>query len=505
MSKLYFFIFYPMLKKFFIPVISFVFIGAIYTLVNIQEQVSSAAIISSRSIIAESPMAALAQAAESSAKNKTEITVYNANLALIKELRAITLQKGENSVKYSDVPKTIDATSVIFTDRTDSKTTILEQEYQYDLVSREKMLEKYLNQKLTVGSTEGNESKSYTGKLLSTTEGVLLETAEGIVSLSNIDKIIFPKLEEGLLIKPTLIWKLLVGIDGKHDIATSYLAGGLSWQADYIAEVSADDDKINLNGWTTIENRSGASFPNSALKLVAGDVNIVQSQPVMMYKTTAAEDVQSGVGGGGGFTESGLFEYHLYTLGRKTDLLDNATKQISLLNEKNIPVEKVYSYDEQKDAKIRTLLKFQNKKEFGLGLPLPAGKIRVYKNDNEGASQFLGEDRIEHTPKDEEIKIFVGKAFDITVEKNRSDARRTGDSHKFGSNCEESDIEVKLKNHKKDDVTIIATERPWGSAGVEILKSSIKPEKISANEYEFSVPVKKDGETKLTYTIKNCF
>lgn len=446
-----------------------------------------------------------ANASESSKKEGTEVTVYNQNLALVKENRIIDLKKGYNEVKYIDIPSSINAKSVLFTDINNPETQVVEQSYEYDLVSTQKMLEKYIDKEITINSEEGQISKTYTGKLLSYKDGVLLETADGVIKVNNIEKIAFQKLEEGLLTKPTLVWTIWTDQEGSHETKTSYLTAGLTWQADYVAEVNADDTSLNLDGWTTITNNAGTSFPQASLKLVAGDVNTVsnQSRSNMYLKEMVMEDM-AGAPSSGGFSEESLFEYHMYTLGRKTDLKSSSSKQIALMKASNIPVEKEFIYDDQKGNKVRTILKFLNEEEKGLGIPLPKGTLRVYKADQGGQLQFIGEDSIDHTPKDEEINIFLGNAFDLVAEKKTADSKRGGNVLDFGKRCETESIEVTLKNHKETDVNITVVENVYGT-DTQILAASISAEKEDEYTYKFNVPVKADGETVLTYDVKSCW
>ncbi len=447
----------------------------------------------------------VANASETDKKESTEVTVYNKNLALVKEDRVIQLEKGYNEVKYIDIPSQINAKSVLFTDVYDPDTQVVEQSYEYDLVSTQKMLEKYIDKEITIDAKEGEASKSYTGKLLSHRDGVLLETSEGVIQLKNIEKISFKKLEEGLLTKPTLVWTVWTDRAGEHQTKTSYLTGGMTWQADYVAEVNADDNKINLEGWTTVSNRSGTSFPQAQLKLVAGDVNTVSPPPQMMRGDFALESaVMDLKEEGAGFSEESLFEYHMYTLGRKTDLKSNSSKQISLLKANKIPVEKEFIFDDRKGRKVRTVLNFKNAEDQGLGIPLPKGTLRVYKADAGGQLQFIGEDSIDHTPKNEDLSVFLGNAFDLVAEKKTTNTKRDGKVLDYGKRCEEQTKEVLLKNRKTEDVSITVVEHTYGT-DIDILKPSLPFAKEDEYTYEFKVSVPQDGETKLTYIVKRCW
>jgi len=446
----------------------------------------------------------MANASQTDQKESTEVTVYNKNLALVKESRKIELKQGYNEVRYIDIPSQINAKSVLFMDLTDPEAQVVEQSYEYDLVSTSKMLEKYIDRQITVNSEEGDQSKVYTGKLLSYSDGILIETNDGIVKLNGIEKIAFEKLEEGLLTKPTLVWTIWSNQEGEHQTKTTYLTGGMTWQADYVAEVNVDDTRINLEGWTTIANNSGTSFSQAQLKLMAGDVNTVSSSSRVNKLAYIEEEISYDDVADGGFSEENLFEYHMYTLGRKTDLKGNSNKQISLLAVNNVPVEKEYVFDDSKDSKVRTILKFKNAEEQGLGIPLPKGILRVYKSDEAGQLQFIGEDSIDHTPKNEDLSVFLGNAFDLIAEKKTTNTKRDGKVLDYGKRCEEQTKEVLLKNRKTEDVSITVVEHTYGT-DIDILKPSLPFEKEDEYTYEFKVSVPQDGETKLTYIVKRCW
>lgn len=454
---------------------------------------------------AEDFVALLAEDTEGLAPNETQVTVYNQDLALVKESRELDLTDGYNQVKYQDVPSKINPASVIFKDLTNPETEVLEQTYEFDLVSQAKLLEKYLDEEITVFSNIENGIKEYTGKLLSYKDGVMLDTGSGIVSIKDIQSLEFSRLPEGLITKPTLVWSLFAEKSGLRNVLTTYLTGGMTWKADYVAKVNQEDNAVDLKGWTTINNTSGTSYPNATLKLVAGDVNVVTPpEPQKMYY----EDMEApamAVRGGGGFAEEEFFEYHLYTLGRKTNLKDNQQKQISLLNSKGVSVNKQLVYQSSKAwDKVRVMLETENSEEKGLGMPLPKGVIRVYKEDSEGHLQFIGEDQIDHTPKDEEIEIFLGNAFDVTVEKTTQESQRTGGLLEFGGRCQLQDIEIEFSNHKEEDVDIKVIEE-WYAPDISIVDSNYEPEKEDEYTYVFMVPVKADSENTLKYTIRQCW
>ncbi|MBA4336673.1 DUF4139 domain-containing protein [bacterium] len=453
----------------------------------------------------ENFIALMAADTESGLVNESYVTVYNQNLALVKEGRELDLAQGYNQVKYQDVPSQINPSSVIFSDTKYEDTEVIEQTYEFDLVSQQKLLEKYIDEEIKVFSNVEDGVKEYRGKLLSYLDGIMLETGGGIVSIKDIQSIEFSKLPEGLITKPTLVWSVFASQAGKRNVLTTYLTGGLTWQADYIAYVNADDTLVDLKGWTTINNTSGASYPNATLKLVAGDVNIIQPVVQKSYYEDYAMPAMVAESTAGGYSEESFFEYHLYTLGRKTNLKDNEQKQISLLNAKDISVKKEFVYDSNKAwDKIRVMLGTKNSEDKGLGIPLPKGVVRVYKQDSEGHLQFIGEDQIDHTPKDEEIEVFLGNAFDISVEKTTQESSRSGGLLNIGGRCEYQDIEINIRNHKQEAIEVKVMENYWGPS-VEILDSNYKFEKEDEYTYTFRVPVEADGENTLKYTVKQCW
>jgi len=487
-----------------IAIFAFVFAKPQLVTRNLDDVIKHDKILSSEK--PEDFVALMAADTESGLVNESYVTVYNQNLALIKEGRELDLAQGYNQVKYQDVPSQINPSSVIFKDTQYDDTEVLEQTYEFDLVSQQKLLEKYLDEEIKVFSNIEGGIKEYKGKLLSYLDGIMLDVGGSIVSIKDVQSIEFSKLPEGLITKPTLVWSIFASQAGKRNVLTTYLTGGLTWKADYIAYVNNDDTLVDLKGWTTINNTSGANYPNATLKLVAGDVNVVQQNyPKARYEEDYAMPMIAEAPGMGGFNEESFFEYHLYTLGRKTNLKDNEQKQISLLNAKNVSVKKEFVYDSDKSwDKIRVMLETKNSEDKGLGIPLPKGIIRVYKQDSEGHLQFIGEDQIDHTPKDEDLEIFLGNAFDISVEKTIQESSRSGSLLNIGGSCDYQDIEVEIRNHKDEDIEVKVIENYWGPS-VDISNSNYEVEKEDEYTYIFRVPVKADGDNTLKYTVKQCW
>jgi hypothetical protein len=421
----------------------------------------------------------------------TEVTVYNDNLALVKEKRELGLNSGINRVEYTDVAALIDPTSVMFEDTKNKDTAVLEQNYEYDLVSGQKLLEKFLDKDVTVTEKEGS---TYTGTLLSYDGGVVLRLSDGkVVTISEVSKVEFPD-SANLLTKPTLVWQVYSSAAGKRDVLTSYLTGGMSWKADYIVKASEDDKKADIQGWVSVNNAAGTTYEDARLKLVAGEVHrVVAPTPKYGDETvTAAEAGYSGTKDS--FVEESLFEYHLYTLERPATLKNNQVKQLSLLSADSVPVEKELVFDVSKSSDVQVALSLNNSKEKGLGMPLPAGTLRVYKADSQGQLQFLGEDKIDHTPKDEEVKVVIGNAFDVTGTRTQTNY------NKISSNVWRESYETEIKNHKSESQKVKIVEHFYGDW--KITANSDPYEKKDAFTAEWEVTVPADGSKNVSYTVE---
>jgi hypothetical protein len=454
--------------------------------------------------IAFSLIAALCWTVAGIADEDVSLTIYNGNFGLVKQTRAVEFQKGAGEVKFDDVAARIDATSVHIKPGA-SDISILEQNYQYDLVSTQKIMQKYLGQEITIVTKDGDlhrgELLSFDGKF------AILRSSSGEITITNAEEIVdyrFGSLPEGLILKPTLVWLTESGKKQKTDCEVSYLTDGLNWHAEYVAVVDEDDKNLDLSGWVSIDNQSGATYKDASLKLVAGEVHRVQERG--RIPRLGADRYPVSESKGAQFTEESFFEYHLYSLTRRATVADNETKQLSLFPEtrtaatKVLTVETGYGYygwqGRDAEPKVRVNLEFTNSKEHGLGMPLPKGKLRVYKADSEGALQFVGEDLIDHTPKDEKVRVFLGEAFDIKAERKKTDVVDLGDYHKRET------YEIKLRNHKDEDVVVVAIEPMPGWWEWHITRSNMEYKKISAYKVEFPVSVKANGESTLTYTIE---
>ncbi|MEB2308893.1 MAG: DUF4139 domain-containing protein [Candidatus Brocadiaceae bacterium] len=432
--------------------------------------------------------------ADSTAQEKqVSITIYQNNFGLVRDVREMELKAGIQEIRFADVASQIDPTSVHFKSLTASdQVTILEQNYEYDLVSAEKILQKYIDQAVQLFTKEG---KIFEGKLLSVGGNVVLEKKDGgiqAIAMANIQNIDFPKLPAGLITRPTLVWYLSSEKSGKHHMETSYVTEGIGWHAEYVALVNHEDTKLDLSAWVSVDNQSGTDYENARLKLIAGDVHRV-SPPLPRY-AEYEERVMAKAASVRQFEEKAFFEYHLYTLQRVATIKNKQIKQLSLFPTATTPVKKIYEYDGSKnEKKINVKLEFENSEKNGLGLPIPAGKVRVYKSDEDQSQIFVGEDQIDHTPKDEKIRLYVGDAFDVVGERKQTSNKQLGDR------AREETWEIKLRNHKKEDIEVLVTEHLWGDW--EIRESSHAYNKKDARTIEFVIPVKKDAETVVKYTV----
>jgi len=470
-------------------------------------------------------------------RSSVDLTIYNQNLSLIREERQIELVRGLNRVVLPEIPATIDATSLHFMSLTDrSGVRILEQNYQYDLVHQARVLEKYVGKEIEFIRQDLATKKEYTvkGKLIATgytvqpqygggapiygATGGMIAEIDGKIEINPAGRVVLPSLPEGLILRPQLNWLLTSGREGTHKAEISYLARQLSWSCDYVAILNSSDSKVDVTGWVTLTNSSGTSFKNARLKLVAGDVNVVK-QGMEYERNVSAKMNMITDAAAPQFTQSELFEYKMYSLQRRTDLENNETKQIELTSAANVNAKKVFIYDglgdqwrswyrnysyrsqesfgQQSNSKVGVYVTFRNDKESGLGIPLPKGKVRVYKRDVDGKEQFVGEDMIDHTPKDEEVRLYLGNAFDIVGQRAQKDFRSFVAGHVI-----EETVEIKVRNHKEESVEVHVYEHPWRWSQWEILKSSGEWMKVDQTTLKFPVKIEKGAERVLSYTIR---
>lgn len=437
-------------------------------------------------------------AAQESARSSVNVTVYNADLGVIRDTRRLNIKQGESEIAITDVAQLIDPTTV----HINFDGEVLEQNYQYDLVNLEKILQKYTDQEVQL---IGEKEEVLTGKLLSSYGGqiVLQKSDGGLIMLTGLEKyrISVNKLPEGLITRPTLLWRVISNTSRAQDVEISYQTRGLNWHTEYVAVLNENDTRLDLKAWVSIENHCGMSFNDASLKLVAGDLNLLPraaegygADQIMMKQETMARRPQ--------FAEQEFFEYHMYNLERKVSLANNETKQISLFEASNVPAVKKYLYRSgarysyrggQTGPKVSVVMEFDNKQSNNLGMPMPKGVARVYKSDGKSV-EFIGEDQIEHTPREEKIKLKIGDAFDIVAEETQTDSKRISDR------VHEESYEIKLRNRKKENITV-EVERYLG-LNWEVLDSSIEYKKKDAQNITFSVPVKSNEETTLKFRVR---
>jgi hypothetical protein len=436
------------------------------------------------------------------------VTVYNSDIALVRDVRNVQLPSGSFDLNFMDIAATVNPATVHFRSLTEpQRVHVVEQNYEYDLLEPDKLLRKYVGRDVTLvrtvqdaGTTRQEEVKA---RLLSYNEQPVWKIGNEIVTGLHADHIRFPQLPENLFSRPTLIWTLDNSGAARHRVEASYLAGKLSWNADYVLTVARDDKTADLDGWVTLGNGSGTAFRNAKLQLVAGDLNRVRAVIAGMMKDAVAQRAAAREE----MTQESFSEYHLYTLGHKTTINNNETKQVSMLNGTGVPVAKRYVVDGQafyyrnvqhpgaplKDV-VQVYYQFKNDAKAGLGMPMPAGTVRVYQADSSGGVQFAGEDRIDHTPKDETLKLKIGNAFDVVCERNQIDFE------KIASGTYEIEYEITLRNHKAVPISVEVNE-PIGGTW-RMLRSSHEWTKTAAWASQFTVPVAADGTAVLKYRVR---
>ena len=430
------------------------------------------------------------------------VTIYNGNLGLVKDVREARLETGTTEVQFMDVAALIDPTTVHLKSLTNAAgLKILEQNYEYDLLTSAKLMEKYVGK--TVRLYKGDAT--WQDATLLSTAGPVFQI-NGQIHLGQPGRLVLPALPENLVSQPTLVWLLRNQTATPQRIEASYLTGGITWKADYVMIIDAADKKTDLTGWVTVDNKSGATYGNAALKLVAGDVNRAQEPRRARLALEMAAKAPSAADASRDFASESFFEYHLYTLDGRTTIKNNQTKQLALMSANDVGVTKhlVYygaadyyrtSYGQPlSNQKVAVLLEVTNSRENRLGVPLPKGKVRVYKADAAGSQQFIGEDWIEHTPKDERVKIKMGNAFDVVGERTQKEWR------KLGASLYEVEWEIALRNHKKEEQTVSVIEPVPGDW--QVMTSTHAWEKPQAHTLKFQVPVPKEGTAKLVYRVR---
>jgi hypothetical protein len=435
------------------------------------------------------------------ARHDVAVTVYNGGLGLVKDVRELRLPAGDSSVQFADVATHIDPTSVHLRSLDDpAGLGILEQNYEYDLLSSQKLMEKYVGRTVRLHGGDG----TYHEATLLSTDGPVFEI-NGQIHLGQPGQLVLPALPENLVSTPTLVWLLRNHGREQHRVEASYLTAGITWKADYVLLLNTGDDRADLTGWVTIDNKSGATYDRAALTLVAGDVHRVSGRRTdralsVGARASSAEDASRE------FAEESLFEYHLYTLDGRTTIKDKQTKQLALMSAIGVPVRKRLVYHGASEyyrnpygvpiahQKVGVYLDVENRKDRQLGKPLPAGTVRVYQADSSGGQQFVGEDAIDHTPEDERVRVRLGNAFDVVGERTQTDWR------KLGGDTYEVEWRIALRNHKAEAQTVTVIEPVPGDW--QVLSSSHAWEKIESHTLKYEVPVPAKAEATVRYRLR---
>ncbi len=442
------------------------------------------------------------------------LTIYNEGTALVRDRRQFQLVDGINEIAFGDVAAMMDPTSVLFRSITDPQGTwVLEQNYQYDLVGVATLLQKYLGQQIRVVTQDG---RAYEGMLLSGQGDIILQGADGqvtVVTLANVQDFSFPELPEGLIVRPTLMWQVEASQAGRHDVELTYLTGGISWQADYVLLLSSEEDAIDLDGWVTITNNSGTTYPDARVKLIAGDLQRLRSAGY------AVEEMEYGgaMPTPAAVEQREFFEYHLYELPRPVTVRSSEIKQIEFVSAAAVPADKFFVYDglqcgsyawycytstyPQTDPsygvvsnpRVMVMLEFDTE---DVEADLPRGRVRVYQEDVDGAALLIGEDTIDHTPRGEHVRLYVGDAFDIIGERVQTSFSLPS-SHSL-----EEGYDITLNNHKDEAVEIRVVEHLSRWSEWQILSSTADYTQLDSSTIEFRIRIPANGEVTLHYDVR---
>lgn len=453
--------------------------------------------------------AAPAVVSPQSDQTSVAVTIYNEDLALVKDSRKLPLGNGLSALSFRDVSAQIKPeTALLRSLLPNTSLQVLEQNFDFDLLTPEKLLEKYVGQQVTLIKTNpatGAESEEQ-ATVLSAQNGVVLKIGNRIET-GVPGRIAYPNVPGQLKDRPTLTTQVQYKGPDQSSLELSYLTGGLQWKTDYVAELNSKEDALDLSGWVTLTNTSGTAYPNAKVQLVAGDVNRVREaihpKTMMMRSEAMVADAAMPV-------EQGLLEYHLYTLPRPTTIAENQTKQVALLSAQQVPARKElvlsgadYYYQGQyreleKKQKVQVFVQFDNKEAAKLGIPLPKGTMRVYKKDLDGAAQFVGEDQIDHTPKNDTVRLKLGNAFDVTADRVQTDFKSLGKPNQAA--LYESAYAITLHNAKKEAVTVTVQEPLNGDW--KILNASLPHEKTSAHQATWKISVPAESDVTLKYRVQ---
>lgn len=437
-------------------------------------------------------------------RTSVSVTIYNNGLGLVREARKVDLKPGVSTLRYEDVASYIVPQTVRIKSKSNpDQLTIFEQNYEYDLISSSRLMDKYVGKDVKLYRLNENGTETEVkAKLIANNNGPIYQIGNEI-SLGYSGRVVVPSIPDNLFSQPTLIWKLNNQVRGSQELEVSYQTNGMNWSADYIMVLTENEKKTDLSSWVTLSNNSGARFENVTLQLVAGSIKRAEIAPMAKFRGGRSMDVAYSVAEAPEFEQENLSEYYLYTLDQPTTLAMSQTKQVQLFTANDISVEKRYIFenlpmgsgDEKEFNRATVRYDFNNSKDNNLGRPLPKGVVRVFKADSKGRQQLLGEDNIDHTPNNEEVKIATGEAFDVVA----NGKQLSFENFSIGSGYH-ADYEVSLRNRKTEDITI----RLYANVGGDwkITDSSHKFVKESNSKVYFDVPVKADSEVKVTYSVK---
>lgn len=458
-------------------------------------------------IIALVSGSAFAAPVESTAKDRKslEISVYNDNFALVREVRQAALSQGTSSIQYLDVPSFITPETIQVRSLTaPDDLNVLEQDYEHDTLNSQALLDKFVGKKIKLLTWhEYQDRKEITEATLLSNEGEPVYQIGSEIYIGFPGSKILPEIPAGMRAKPAFIWQVENKSAKQHDLEVSYLTSGMGWKMDYVLTLPETGTSAQMSAWVTLNNQTGTDFENAGLRLLAGQVNRVQNAPAPRMYAMKAMAMDSAAGGES-FQQRPVFEYHAYDLGRKVSLAQNETKQVQFSKTKPVKFSRElrvegapYFYAANQDKQkvpVQVFIKFDNSKESGLGTPLPQGTVRLYSRDEKSRQAFLGEDFISHTAKNEEVKIRAGESFDVVAERKQTDFKQVT------SNTTESEYEIKLKNRKAEDVEVLVIETISGSW--QTISQSQQFEKINATTIQTKVKVAKNSEAAVRYRVK---
>lgn len=454
------------------------------------------------------PAFALEETIGTNARKNLDMVIYNGNRALVKDTRIVPMKAGQNEIAFSEVSDQIIPTSVLLNG---NNITFLENNFNYDVLSYESLLRK------SVGETVTTEYMNPKTGLLETNQAELLAInginptlrINGKIDSSFPGRILFNRVPANLRTKPTLVMSVSTPTESKQDLTLNYMTTGLSWNADYVAQISEDNKSMNLDGWVSLTNNSETEFKNANLKVVAGDVHLTHARPIVrdgiyMDREGAMVMARNSVA----MQEENIGDYHMYSLPRKTDIMPLQTKQVSLLNAQAVGIQKIYEFNgrfknrsETENQKPQIFVKFMNTKENKLGIALPKGTVRLYQADKNGGMIFIGEDRINHVGNLEEVTLNMGTAFDISANSKRT---ATKEFKKYEDNLEkifqEETYQVVIKNGTKAPVTVVVKEfygQEW-----QILSENHPSQKENAETVKWEIPVPAEDSKTLTYSVR---